>query len=80
MPTVDIGEAVRALWSGRFMTREGWNGKGQYLGMQTPDDGSKNTLPYIWIMTADGQRVPWVCSQTDLLAVDWTEYHGTREE
>jgi hypothetical protein len=28
-------------------------------------------LPYIMMCTADGTFVPWLCSQTDLLAVDW---------
>lgn len=28
-------------------------------------------LPYIVMKTADGSFVPWLCSQTDLLAVDW---------
>lgn len=28
-------------------------------------------LPYIMMCTADGTFVPWLCSQTDLLAEDW---------
>lgn len=28
-------------------------------------------LPYIMMRTADGSFVPWLCSQTDLLAEDW---------
>lgn len=28
-------------------------------------------LPYIMMFTADGSFVPWLCSQTDLLAEDW---------
>jgi hypothetical protein len=42
-----------------------------------PDENSANTLPYIFMVvgvdTADmgGKRVPWVASQTDLLADDW---------
>ncbi len=28
-------------------------------------------LPYIMMKTADGSFVPWLCSQTDLLATDW---------
>lgn len=26
---------------------------------------------YVTMKTADGKIVPWLCSQTDLLAVDW---------
>lgn len=29
-------------------------------------------LPYIMMKTADGPFVPWLASQTDLLAEDWT--------
>jgi Protein of unknown function (DUF2829) len=28
-------------------------------------------LPYVMMSTADGSFVPWLCSQTDLLATDW---------
>jgi hypothetical protein len=28
-------------------------------------------LPYIMMCTAGGEFVPWLCSQTDLLAGDW---------
>jgi hypothetical protein len=31
-------------------------------------------LPYIMMKTAGGEFVPWLCSQTDLLAEDWTVY------
>lgn len=27
--------------------------------------------PYVMMRTADGSFVPWLCSQTDLLAEDW---------
>jgi hypothetical protein len=52
-------------------TREGWNGKGQFITMQRPDENSKMTLPYIYITTVQGDRVPWLASQTDILAEDW---------
>jgi hypothetical protein len=29
------------------------------------------TLPYIYMRTADGQNVPWLASQTDMLSEDW---------
>jgi hypothetical protein len=28
-------------------------------------------LPYVMMCTVDGSFVPWLCSQTDLLATDW---------
>jgi len=73
MTTTDIGWAVERMREGLAVTREGWNGKGQFLEMQRPDANSKMTLPYVYIMTVQGDLVPWLCSQTDLLATDWFE-------
>lgn len=67
----DIGWAVKQMWSGLRVFRQGWNGRGQTLGIQFPDRSSKNTLPYVYIITVQNQRIPWLCSQTDLLATDW---------
>jgi hypothetical protein len=66
-----IGEAVKNLWDKQKVARAGWNGKGMYLELQVPDAHSKMTLPYVFMKTAQGDRVPWLCSQTDLLATDW---------
>jgi hypothetical protein len=68
---MDIGQAVRRLLSGDKVARSGWNGKGMYIELQEPDDDSKMTMPYVYMKTADGNLVPWLCSQTDLLATDW---------
>lgn len=67
----DFGEAVKQLKAGVKVCRKGWNGKNMYLELQTPDEHSKMTLPYIYMYTADKQLVPWLASQTDVLAVDW---------
>ena len=66
-----IGEAVKALWNGRKVARAGWNGKNMSLELQVPDQHSKMTLPYVFMNTVQGDCVPWVCNQTDLLATDW---------
>lgn len=66
-----IGWAVDQLQRGKRVCRRGWNGKNMYLQLQTPDSSSKMTLPYVYMRTADGHLVPWLCSQTDLLATDW---------
>lgn len=63
--------ALAGLRLGNRVTRDGWNGKGQFLELQVPDEHSKMTLPYIYITTVQGDRVPWLASQTDLLAEDW---------
>jgi hypothetical protein len=68
---MDFGRALDYLKDGWTVWREGWNGKGQFLELQTPDAHSKMTLPYIFITTVQGDRVPWLASQTDLLADDW---------
>ena len=71
---MDIGWAVEELRKvkGR-VRRSGWNGKGMWLELQKPDDHSKMTMPYVFMSTAQGDLVPWLCSQTDLLAADWEE-------
>lgn len=71
MEGFDFGEALARLRAGGSVQRHGWNGKGQMLTLQRPDAHSKMTLPYIYISTVQGDRVPWLASQTDLLATDW---------
>ena len=72
--------ALELLKQGCAVAREGWNGKGIFIVLQKPDANSKMTHPYIYIDTtglvtdsdlAPKDRVPWVASQTDLLAEDW---------
>lgn len=71
-----IGWAVKELRDGRRVQRVGWNGKDMYLELQTPDSHSKMTLPYVYMKTVQGDLVPWLCSQTDMLATDWQLYSG----
>ena len=68
---VDIGAAINWLRAGGKVYRKNWNGPGQYLMLQKPDEHSKMTLPYIYIKTVQGDLVPWLASQTDILAQDW---------
>lgn len=68
---LDFGEALGHLKSGRRIRRAGWNGRGMWLALQVPDAYSKMSLPYVYMKTADGKLVPWLCSQTDLLSTDW---------
>ena len=76
----DFGLALCELKAGRKVARTGWNGKGIHLELQVPDTHSKMTSPYIFIDTtglqtdneaAPKSRVPWLASQTDMLADDW---------
>jgi hypothetical protein len=68
---LDIGKAIYAMRDGEKVGRSGWNGRNMWLALQTPDANSKMTLPYVYMFTAQGDLVPWLCSQTDLLATDW---------
>ncbi|RLB63937.1 MAG: DUF2829 domain-containing protein [Deltaproteobacteria bacterium] len=67
----DFGWALAQLRSGKKVCREGWNGKGMWLELQVPDSHSKMSLPYIFMKTACDNQVPWLASQTDMLAEDW---------
>lgn len=71
MESNGIGWAVKQMRNGSKVARLGWNGKDMYLALQVPDEHSKMSLPYVYIKTVDGKLVPWLCSQTDLLAMDW---------
>lgn len=70
-----IGWAVKQLQNGSSVQRLGWNGKGMFLRLQVPDELSKMSRPYVYMKTADDHLVPWVCSQSDLLATDWQIYN-----
>ena len=70
-----IGWAIEQMRAGGKVSRNGWNGKGMWLALQAPDVNSKMSLPYVYMKTADNHFVPWLCSQTDLLAQDWDMAH-----
>lgn len=67
---MNLGQVIEVLRAGKIVSRRGWNAHHK-LGLQVPDANSANTQPYVYMITAQGARVPWVCSQTDLLATDW---------
>lgn len=78
---ISFSEALLALKSGQRIFRTGWHLAGMYLTLQVPDEHSKMTLPYIYLtipgnISADvnnpAQLVPWLASQTDILAHDWS--------
>lgn len=78
--STDFGWALRKLRRGSSMRRRGWSGKGAFIKLQTPDERSKMTDSYIYIDASDLEtddpaapryRVPWMPSQTDMLANDW---------
>lgn len=76
---MNFGQALEVLKAGGKVSRSGWNGVGLWLELQVPDAHSKMTLPYIYInypvnaKTTPGAKVPWLASQTDVLAEDWVQ-------
>jgi hypothetical protein len=77
---LNFGDAIEALKLGNKVARDGWNGKGIFIELQAPTETSKMTSPYIFIDTTGLQTtndlapkslVPWLASQTDMLANDW---------
>lgn len=63
--------ALASLRVGIKMQRNGWNGKKMWIALYRPTTVETMTLPYIYMKTADEQKVPWLASQTDILADDW---------
>lgn len=74
------GQRVRrAGWNGKGMwlaLQKGYPGgvptkanTAEAFGVQEGE--SIRILPYVVMRTVDGSFVPWLCSQTDLLAEDW---------
>ena len=63
---LSFGAALIALKNDARVRRAGWNGKGMWLQLIRADQWT------ISMRTADGKDVPWLASQTDLLAEDWS--------
>ncbi len=82
---LDFGLAIKALKSGKKVARSGWNGKGMFLyyvpeneypaqtqiAKETFTSGMVPYGAYIAMKTAQDNVVPWLASQTDVLAEDW---------
>lgn len=68
---MDFSYALSRVKLGFRVCRVGWNGKGMFIELQLPDEHSKMQRPYIYMSPVDGDLVPWVASQSDLLAEDW---------
>jgi hypothetical protein len=74
-----FGDALELLKSGKKVARNGWNGKGMWLKLVSTELAESvafqyealNALPWIGMKTADNKFVPWLASQTDVLAEDW---------
>lgn len=74
-PNFEFGEALKRLRDGKYVARHGWDGPDQFIALQRRDEQSKMTLSYLYIRTVQADLVPWLASQTDLLAEDWYQVH-----
>lgn len=81
---LNFGAAIEALKAGKVVARTGWNGKGMFLFLVKGDDmassvkygfgqyeGEPEWSSFIAMKTVDNKLVPWLASQTDVLAEDW---------
>jgi len=83
---MNFGLAIEAMKKGAKVARRGWNGKGMFLFLVPgstfqvnrppllgiyPEGAEINYHPHIDMKTATGEIVPWLASQTDMLADDW---------
>lgn len=79
--TFNFGEAIKYLKRGFKVARQGWNGKDQFLVYIDPYNNDQFKLieaaplgtfyGYVAIKTNYNAIVPWLASQTDMLAEDW---------
>ncbi len=74
---MNFSEALQAVRFGEWVSRAGWNGSGMHLEAQFPDQYSKMTHPYLFMVIPDcteGERLlPWQPAQVDLFADDWVK-------
>lgn len=78
--------ALDLLRAGDKLARRGWNGADRFLFLVPGSRFEVNRppllgiypygteivyQPHIDMKTAPGSIVPWLCSQTDMLATDW---------
>jgi len=81
-----FSEALERVKIGERACRAGWNGKGMFIFLVPgstfqvnrppllgiyPEGTTINYHAHVDMKTADGKVVPWLCSQTDMLADDW---------
>lgn len=86
----DFGWALEQLRDGKLVCRAGWNGKGMFIYLVPgsmfdvnrppllgifPAGHTVHYMPHIDMKTADGSCVPWLASQSDILADDWEIAH-----
>ena len=64
-----FGKALDALRAGKAVRLPHWSDE-VCIKLQTPDEHSKMTAPYLYVESRFG-RVPWVVTQIELLSTAW---------
>lgn len=82
----NFSKALEKIKDGKLVSRQGWNGKGMFIFLVPGSTFNVSRAPLLGIFaegteiryhghidmkTADGMIVPWLASQTDILANDW---------
>jgi hypothetical protein len=62
--------AITALKAGKRVTRKGWKNSTIWLEAQFPDENSKMTKPYIYMVKGE-ERFPCDLSCESIFATDW---------
>jgi len=85
---MNFGDALIAVKADRKIARSGWNGKNMWIGLKRPftyPAEGEPTHPYLYIeypkghpAYPNGSLVPWLASQTDILAEDWSILEETK--
>lgn len=83
---MNFSQALDEIKAGKKVSRSGWNGKNMFVFLVPGSKFKVSRAPLLGIYpegteidyhahvdmrTATGQIVPWLVSQTDLLADDW---------
>ena len=79
---MNLSQILTYIKCGYHVRRSGWNGKGMYIfiikewdfvidNLVFHVDDNCETIPFLAMKTVDNKIVPWLCSQTDMLAEDW---------
>lgn len=73
---MNFGQALGLLGIGKKVARAQWGGRG-FITLQTPDENSKMTEPYIYFQTIPSnpdeaiRRYPYTTGADSLLSKDW---------
>lgn len=82
---MNFGQAIEALKEGKQVTRQGWNGKGQFVYLIKGSElqrclrygfgehvGEPTIVDVLAIKTTSNHiQIGWLASQSDMLSNDW---------